>query len=220
VGTLNRTGKLRRPGRQDKEADTQLLAGSFKLGHALTAPIPLEGLDRKGQPLKKLAKKILGVFGLSRRGSPNHVPAADGLLGGKMLEHDPGWKFDLQGVQLDKVAGRLGLVSFGLPPGMGPFAASSPGFYRVPGRLFQPASALKGGENPADGGGRDRKPVLLSKDGTLGLAPTGILLPKALSGQEKRKGPPGFSEALGPAAFLCQALGAVGLKPVLPAVGG
>jgi hypothetical protein len=98
MGALDTAVEFRAVRRQDEEPDAPLLAGLLKGSLELRAAIHLDSPDWEGHPTQEVSQEGGG----SSSGGPSvdlqHVPTADHVSGGEMLEHYSRQGAHVQGV--------------------------------------------------------------------------------------------------------------------------
>ena len=153
--SLHVTIELGTPGWQHEELQAQALAGLFKLGHELTAPIHLHRTDRKGrvgdEVSQEAGRQIGRGFGMDFR----EGETGEEVDGREVLDRLPRAQGHGQGVYLDKVAGVVDFVSLGLPLGVGalglPLYLSPPGPGQKGGYALDAAVGFQVGQDAAYG---------------------------------------------------------------------
>ena len=118
VGALDMAIELGGARGQDEEADAPLLTGVFEDSVELRAAVDLEGLDGERHPPDEGVEEVGGSGGGGPGMSLDHIPAADDISGGEVLEHDAGQGAEVDGIDLDQVPGGSDGIASGLAYGI------------------------------------------------------------------------------------------------------
>jgi hypothetical protein len=220
VGSLDVSVELGGARGQDEEADTMVLTGLFKGGVELRAAIDLEGLDGEGHAQKERVEECGGGDGGGLGVGLDHVPAADNISSGEVLEHNAGQGTEVEGINLDQIPRLSDGVVSGLAYSVGPVMATPRRREPVAGRLFEDASMLEVGEDAANHRGGHLPALAPQQHYQLVFAPLRIVF----SQKEHRLGQlrtPGRRAPSPRAAVLVfQSFRPVMLQPLMPAIEG
>src|SRR3990172_5192189 len=187
VEALDPAVELGAVGRVDEEEEATVTAGSLEVGHELRATVDLDGADREGHA-HQCIEGTHGERGGGVGGDGGSGKAADHVHGAELL-HEITPKAQVDGIDLDEVAGAQGDVARGLARGMRAEPASTLGGGTVEARLLELPAPLEVAQDAANARKGELEAQSTQEHLELELAPAHVLFALLTDGHDLRRRP-------------------------------